>query len=197
MLRTSNPALSSKSFGGFVGVRSNDDTMTIQGTVNKTGILLALVIAGAVWPWRLFFDSGNPEAVMGWMLVGGIGGFVAALATIFKRTWAPITAPVYAVCEGLFLGAISATFEARYHGIVFQAMALTFGTLLALLAAYKSRLDQGDRELQAGGRRRDGRDRVGLYDVVRSADVRRGVGSCTRPAGWELASAWWSSWSRP
>jgi uncharacterized YccA/Bax inhibitor family protein len=150
MLRTSNPALSSNSFGGFVGVRPNDDTMTIQGTVNKTGILLALVIAGAVWPWRIFFASGNPEAVMGWILFGGVGGFVAALATIFKRTWAPITAPVYAVCEGLFLGAISATFEARYHGIVFQAMALTFGTLLALLAAYKSKLIKATENFKLG-----------------------------------------------
>jgi len=150
MLRTANPALSSKSFGGFVGVRANDDTMTIQGTVNKTGILLALVILGAIWPWRLFFESGNPESVVGWMLLGGVGGLVAALVTIFKRTWAPITAPVYAVCEGLFLGAISATFEARYHGIVFQAMALTFGTLLALLAAYKSRLIKATENFKLG-----------------------------------------------
>jgi uncharacterized YccA/Bax inhibitor family protein len=143
MIRTANPALSAKSFGGFVGSSGraagrSDGAMTIQGTVNKTGILLTLLVVAAVWPWHLFFEARDPAAVTGWLFVGVAGGFVAALVTIFKKSWAPVTAPLYAVCEGLALGAISATFEVRYPGIVFQAMALTVGTLFALLAAYKT-----------------------------------------------------------
>jgi uncharacterized YccA/Bax inhibitor family protein len=150
MIRTANPALSSKSFGGFVRSRAAGDAMTIQGTVNKTGILLTLLVVAAIWPWRLFFQSGDPAAVTGWMAAGVVGGLVAAMVTIFKKSWAPITAPIYAVCEGLALGAISATFEARFPGIVFQAMALTVGTLFALLAAYKTGLIRATENFKLG-----------------------------------------------
>lgn len=73
-----------------------------------------------------------------WVAVGGIGGLVVGLITIFKKEWAPVTAPVYALLEGLFLGGVSATFEARFHGIVLNAVLLTFGTLGALLVSYRA-----------------------------------------------------------
>ena len=75
---------------------------------------------------------------MGLMMLGVFGGFIVAMVLCFKQTWAPVLAPVYAVLEGLFLGGISAVFAARFGGIVFQAVAMTFGTLFALLAAYQS-----------------------------------------------------------
>jgi uncharacterized YccA/Bax inhibitor family protein len=146
-LRTSNPALSSKSFGGFVGTgaggpatgtRSESRVMTIAGTVNKTAILLAVVMVGALLPWRLFFNSGNPASVYPFLFLGLIGGLITALIVIFKKEWAPFLAPVYAGCEGLLLGSVSAMYEVRFPGIVFQAVALTFGTLAVLLAVYKS-----------------------------------------------------------
>jgi uncharacterized YccA/Bax inhibitor family protein len=147
--KSSNPALSSKSFGGFVGARGGGpatsmpaarDTgvMTMQGTVDKTAILLAVVIFTAIWPWRLFFESRNPELLLPWLGIGAIGGFIVAMLTIFKKTWAPATAPIYAACEGLVLGSTSALFELRYPGIVLRAVALTFGVLLTLLVAYRS-----------------------------------------------------------
>lgn len=136
-MRTANPALSSKTFGGFVGTSTGQGAMTISGTTNKTAVLLALAIVGAVIPWRTFFNSGNPGVVMPYVLGGGIGGLVLAMVTIFKKEWAKVTAPLYALAEGLALGAISALFEMRYPGIVLSAVGLTFGTLLALLAAYK------------------------------------------------------------
>jgi uncharacterized YccA/Bax inhibitor family protein len=147
--KSSNPALSSKSFGGFVGARgggparstsASQDTgaMTMQGTVDKTAILLAVVIFTAIWPWRLFFESRNPELLLPWLGIGAIGGFIVAMLTIFKKTWAPATAPIYAACEGLVLGSTSALFELRYPGIVLRAVALTFGVLLTLLVAYRS-----------------------------------------------------------
>ena len=72
------------------------------------------------------------------MMLGIFGGLIVGFVTIFKKEWAPVTSPIYALCEGLFIGGISAIFEVRYPGIVIQAIALTFGTLFCLLTAYKS-----------------------------------------------------------
>ena len=111
--------------------------MTVNGTVNKTGIMLLLLIAGATYTWSEFM-AGNVDAMSLWMMVGLIGGMIVAFVTIFKKTWAPVTAPLYAVLEGFALGGISAMLEATYEGIVIQAVALTFGTAGCLLIAYKS-----------------------------------------------------------
>ncbi len=135
MMRTANPALND---AAFRGLSASATPMTIQGTVNKTGVLLVLVTASAWWIWNRFFAAGSAGAVMPWMLGGAIGGFVVALITVFKKEIAPVTSPAYALLEGLFLGGISAVFEAQYPGIVLQAVGLTFGTLFCLLAAYKS-----------------------------------------------------------
>jgi uncharacterized YccA/Bax inhibitor family protein len=135
-MRTSNPILKEKVFSQTLhGV----ETMTLQGAVNKTVVLLALVVIGAGYTWNLFYNQG-PEAIYPWLMTGVIGGFLVAMVTIFKPSWSPVLAPAYASLEGLALGGISAYFEARYPGIVLQAVALTFGTLFCLLLAYKSRL---------------------------------------------------------
>ena len=134
MMRTSNPTLSANTFTqpALVG----EQTMTIQGAVNKTAILLALCMATAIFAWHKF--ATNPAAVMPLVFGGAIAGFIFALITCFKKEWAGVTAPIYALCEGLFIGAISAVYERQFHGIVLQAGMLTFGTLFALLAAYRS-----------------------------------------------------------
>jgi uncharacterized YccA/Bax inhibitor family protein len=132
--RSSNPALSEKAFQNVVGV---GEAMTVQGTVNKTGVLLLCVIATSAWTWGLA-HSPQPESAMPWMLGGIFGGLIAALVTIFKSNWAPVTAPIYALFEGLFLGGISAVLDKSYPGIAFQAIGLTFGTLAVMLIAYKT-----------------------------------------------------------
>ena len=114
--------------------------MTLAGSVNKTAILLVLCLITATWTWNKFFITGDPSSVMGLTMVGAIGGLIVAIVTIFKKVWAPITAPVYALLEGFALGGISAIFEAQYPGIVIQAVGLTFGTLAILLLAYKTGL---------------------------------------------------------
>ena len=133
--RSGNPVMSDTTFSGIK--TTSDKTMTLEGTVNKTVILLFLLILAATYPWNLFFQSGNPSAVIPITLIGGIGGFIVAIITTFKKNWAPYTAPIYAVLEGLLLGGISAIFEAQYPGIVIQATGLTFGTLASLLMLYK------------------------------------------------------------
>jgi uncharacterized YccA/Bax inhibitor family protein len=137
-MRTSNPALNERVFQGERAVLG--DTMTLQGTVNKTGVLLICVIATAAWTWNLFLHSHSPQTVIPLALLGGIGGLIVAMVTIFKKQWAGITAPIYALLEGLVLGSISAILEVRFPGIAIQAVSLTFGTLVILLLAYRSGL---------------------------------------------------------
>lgn len=133
-MRSGNPILKE---GTFAPVGSGA-VMTVQGTVTRALILLLLALAGAATIWGpALADPTRPVVGLG-ILIGAIGGLVVALITIFKQTWAPITAPIYAFLEGIFLGALSATFEARYPGIAMQAVALTFGTAFAMLALYKA-----------------------------------------------------------
>ena len=147
MMRTSNPALNDNTFSG-AGAYASGETMTIQGTTNKTFVLLFLLICGAVWIWgqvsQPVINDDYPvqtAAVVGpWLFGGMIAGFILAMVTVFKKEWSPYTAPLYAICEGVVLGAISAFAEMSYPGIVSQAVMLTFGTLFCLLGAYKSGL---------------------------------------------------------
>jgi len=140
MLRTSNPVLKSKSFGGFASQVEapavREKTMTIGGTVDKTAILLALVVVAGLWPWKLM--EVDPAAAMSWLWIGLVGGLVTALIIIFKNDWAGPLAPLYAACEGLALGALSAFMERRFPGIVFQAVLLTLGVLATMLVIYRT-----------------------------------------------------------
>ena len=146
--RSGNPMFRSKAFaadatfrdGPNAGVAPISDRMALAGAVNKTGILLLLCLVTASYVWNRFFETGDPASIMGLVLVGGIGGFIAALIAIFKAPAAGVLAPIYALLEGLFLGGISAIFEMQYPGIVIQAVGLTFGTLAMLLVAYKTGL---------------------------------------------------------
>ena len=134
MMKSLNPALNENVFRNEASL-SSSKSMTIQGTVNKTALLLVIVIATAAITWNKFF---NGVDVNGLMIIGGIVGLISALITIFKKNFAHITAPIYAASQGLFLGGLSAFFEMKYPGIVIQAIGLTFCTLFSLLAAYKS-----------------------------------------------------------
>jgi len=146
-MRSGNPALKDSTFldlsRGTTVVGGDSEVMTLNGTVNKTGILLLLTIITAAYSWsQVDFGTGlQPEGMFNLYLWGGfIAGLVFAFATIFKKQWAPVTAPLYALSEGLFLGAISALYNHVFDGIVQLAVLLTFGTLFALLMAYRSGL---------------------------------------------------------
>jgi uncharacterized YccA/Bax inhibitor family protein len=147
LMKTSNPALGSNTFrdvansqygGQYGGLIDAADRMTLSGTVNKTGILLLCAIATAAWTWHLFLPEHDMSAVAPLMMVGVFGGFICAMVTVFKKQWAAVTAPIYALLEGLALGGFSAVLELRYPGIAIQAVSLTFGTLFVLLFLYRS-----------------------------------------------------------
>ena len=133
-MRSGNPALTADTFATFPAV-ADDQAMTIGGAVNKTALSLLILLIAANFVWN---RGASDPLLWTFTLVGVIGGFLVAIATVLKQTWAPLTTPLYAGLEGLALGGISVVFEATYPGIVSQAVFLTFGTLGALLAAYRS-----------------------------------------------------------
>ncbi len=155
-MRTSNPVLNAEAFGreGAVGV---GESMTIQGAVNKTLLLLVFLIVPAYWVWGMvgkpvmFEETARMSPMVMPLIMGGsIAGLIFALITTFKRQWAGVTAPLYAVCQGLAMGGISAMYELQYQGIVFQAVSLTVATLFCLLMAYKSGMIKATEKFKAG-----------------------------------------------
>src|SRR5437016_2228251 len=140
-MKSNNPALSTKILEQFgrPGQVSAGEAMTVEGTINKAGFLLLLVVVPATWVWSQVM-RGGVDTAMPWMVGGVLGGFATALVTIFKKEWAPVTAPIYAALEGLAIGGLSALLEAQYHGIVLQAVGLTFSVMVAMLVAYRTGL---------------------------------------------------------
>jgi len=126
-LRSGNPVLSKKTFDNTI---SSDNKMTIEGTVNKTAISLFLLVGAGY----LTFNTINLVLLIGC----GIGGFILAIITVYKKEWAPITVPIYAVLEGGMLGGISYMYNSLYDGIVTNAILLTVAILVSLLIAYRS-----------------------------------------------------------
>ena len=148
LMKTSNPALSDKIFQGQPV--SLEASMTLDGTVNKTAILLLCAIATAAYSWHVFMQSHSAAAVSGLLWGGMIGGFIAAMVTMFKKEWAAVTAPIYALLEGLVLGSLSAMFEIHYPGIAMQSVAMTFGVMLVMVFAYRSHIIPVTQKLRLG-----------------------------------------------
>lgn len=141
-MRTNNPVLSrfadtARATFGLVA----PGAMTVAGTAGKAALLLAVAVFSAAITWQQV-AGGRPDLVMPAMLVGGLGGFVFALATSFRPQWAPWTAPIYASLEGIFLGAVSAMYNARFAGLPQQAVLLTFGVAAGVLVLYRFRVLQ-------------------------------------------------------
>jgi uncharacterized YccA/Bax inhibitor family protein len=130
-METSNPLL--KRNGAFAPALDRSEAMTLQGVINKTGILLLLCIGTAAFSWT------HPDLRGPLVVVGLIGGLIACLVGTFRPTTAPIAAPAYALLEGLVLGASSQIFEQRFPGIAVNAMLLTFGVLGLMLMLYTTR----------------------------------------------------------
>ena len=144
--RSGNPTLSSKVFENLErpknGPLLRDDVMTIQGTVDKTGISLALLIFAGYFAYV-------PDG-FSFMIIGGLGGFIVAIITVIKKTWAPITVPLYAMLEGLLLGSVSYMYGQIFEGIVLNAIILTVSILISLLFVYKSGLIQVTENFKLG-----------------------------------------------
>jgi uncharacterized YccA/Bax inhibitor family protein len=135
-MRSGNPVLPDSTFTDVQ--RADSRPMTLSGVINRSILLLLLVAGTATGVWT--YCNSTPSAIYPLVMTGAFGGFVVGMATSFKRDWAPFTAPVYAVLQGLFIGGFSLIMEQRFPGLVLQAVMLTFGVMFALLAAYQSRI---------------------------------------------------------
>jgi uncharacterized YccA/Bax inhibitor family protein len=129
----SNPILTASRLEEFVGTTTNH--MTINGTGFKAVLLTLITLITGCASWVLAPTIGMIPAI-----VGAILGLVIVLITCFKPQSAPILSPVYAVCEGTFLGVISSIYNAQAQGIPMQALLLTFGTLFGMLFLYQTRI---------------------------------------------------------
>jgi len=150
-MRSANPVLRDDTFAGYRTTTIDvSNTMTVNGVIAKTLLMLLLVLLTAGFTWTRFYQYHDAAAISGWMTAGAIGGFIVAMVTVFKQAWAPITAPIYALLEGLFIGGISAIFEMQYPGIAIQAVGLTFGTLATMLLAYRSGMIRATENFKLG-----------------------------------------------
>ena len=110
------------------------EPMTVNGAINKTFILFAVLFATSLIVWDLFFKGFTDKA----MVLGTVGFFVSIVAFfVFMFTRNVASVIVYAGAEGLLLGGISALIETRYPGIAIQAIGATFAALFSLLALYR------------------------------------------------------------
>lgn len=145
--KTSNPVLSSRIFERAEATYASDEKMTLNGTINKTALVILFVFASAYFVWQKFFavfDPVNPMAASGsvttYIAIGGIGGFIVAMIATFSPKRSGFLTPVYAILEGMFLGGLSAMFEAQFPGLVVKAVALTFMVFLSMLLVYRQRI---------------------------------------------------------
>jgi uncharacterized YccA/Bax inhibitor family protein len=151
IFNSSNPTLSEKIFNKSLDPASTD-TMTVRGSIQKFGFLLLMVVAGAAYTWKLYFES-NISTMMTLMWVGLIGGLVTGLVISFKPTTAKWLSPAYGLLEGLMLGAFSAIindqFKAKYPNIVLQAVMLTFAVAFAIFLLYNFRIIKPTQKFKA------------------------------------------------
>ncbi len=139
IFNSGNPALSEKTFKNIT-FSDTSNAMTIKGTLNKFGFMTIMLLAGAVFAWKSVNENAPYAQALMW--IGLIGGFIMAITLIFKMQWASYLAPAYAVLEGLFLGAISATyayiFEEKMPNIIINAVGLTIGACIAMFILYRT-----------------------------------------------------------
>lgn len=144
-MESKNPFFRTKGFTNTSAVSNSsividyNDTMTISGTINKSFILLLLLISTALVTWNLAFNGYNPMLLT---IGGAVIGLILVLVSSFKPHLSGYLAPAYALFEGLFIGGISAIFEAMYPGLVIQAVGGTFVTFVVCFALYKYKIVQ-------------------------------------------------------
>lgn len=145
-MESKNPFFRTKSFTNTTNAGTSSyetraidftDTMTVSGTINKSFILLLLLVAAAFGTWTMTFNGYNPMMLA---IGGAVIGFILVLVSTFKPHLSTYLAPAYALFEGLFIGAISAVFELQFPGIVINTVAATFVTFLVCLGLYKYKI---------------------------------------------------------
>ncbi|MFI5128849.1 MAG: Bax inhibitor-1/YccA family protein [Chitinophagales bacterium] len=137
-LKSSNPALQEKSFKGTIleGISTGEE-MTLNGTMNKFGVLMMMVLGSTFFAWSQVYKGSDP---MPMMMIGVFGGLALAILMAFKKEWSSFVAPAYAILEGLFVGSISAIYNIQYKGLPMQAVGLTLLVTLMMFLIYRYRI---------------------------------------------------------
>lgn len=153
LFKSGNPTLSENRFKDTVlqDVVSHDNAMTVNGTLQKFGFLFLMTMGTAFYAWKEYAEGG--ANVMTFIYVGAFGGLGVAIVLMFKKEWAPYLAPLYALLEGLFLGAISAYYSYAFAevapGIVLNAVGLTFGTAIGMYLLYSFKIIKATAKFRA------------------------------------------------
>ena len=149
LFKSGNPTLTEKAFKTTEYIDISH-SMTVRGTLNKFGFMLLMLLGTAFYSWKEYATGGNVQPLI-WG--GAIGGLVIALVIMFKKEWAPYLAPLYALLEGLFIGAISAYYNEAFAGkmpnIIMNAVGLTFGTAIAMYFLYSFKIIQATEKFKA------------------------------------------------
>jgi uncharacterized YccA/Bax inhibitor family protein len=141
LFKSGNPALTKDTFKDIEKVaKGEENVMTLQGAVNKTGILLLAVIFSALYTWNLFTSTLDFATIMPYFWTGTIGGLILGFVIVYNMDWSPYLAPIYSILQGLCLGGLSAAMNHKFPGIVMQALLLTFGICVVLLIIYKLKI---------------------------------------------------------
>lgn len=142
-LKSKNPFLSNKSFtkgtAQVYDAQGNalidfNKTMTVSGAMNKSFILLLLLLTGAFTVWYMIMNGSNPFP---FMITGAVVGLIMVIASAVKPQYSQYLAPAYALFEGLFIGGLSVVIDSMYPGVALQAVGATFVTFGVCLALYK------------------------------------------------------------
>lgn len=146
--KSGNPALNNNTFNNIDPVTTTDGVMTLDGVARKSLLLLAICVGVGAYGWSMAVQQ---AAVLPGVLMGAlIAAFIIGLVTIFKKTWAPITAPLYAALEGFVLGAISQLYNVQFAGIVVQAILITTGIFASMLLIYMFRIIRATENFKLG-----------------------------------------------
>jgi uncharacterized YccA/Bax inhibitor family protein len=152
LFKSGNPALTEKRFRDTIldEVVTNENAMTVKGTLQKFGFLMIMVLGTAFYSWKEFAGGGN---VMPLILTGAFGGLIIAIVLAFKKEWSPFLAPAYALLEGLFIGAISAyynfAFAAKAPFIIMNAVGLTLACAVGMYLLYSFKIIQATQKFKA------------------------------------------------
>lgn len=152
LFKSGNPTLSENKFRDTIINLpvTGENTMTVKGTLNKFGFLFLMLMGTAFYSWKEYAESAGTSGMLAPMIIGGaIGGLLIALVLVFKQQWAPFLAPLYALCEGLFIGAISASFNEALPGIIMNAVGLTFGVGVAMYFLYSFKIIRATEKFKA------------------------------------------------
>ena len=150
--KSGNPVLSGKKMTTSVldPYLLGENTMTMQGTLQKFGFLFLMVLGSSFYSWKEFSSGGNIQPLI---YIGAFGGLVVALVIVFKRQWAGYLAPLYALLEGLFIGAISAMYNNAFAesapNIIITAVGLTFAVVIAMYLLYSFRIIKVTQKLRS------------------------------------------------